>query len=274
MGSDACVYQFNIERYREYIVPAFKHYLLHGLVEEWLQKLIETVLAQPIETNSTDLDRFCTYLDADLAWNASYDATDTWFDGWSKRACKSTTCPERFRCPYHQNAQPSIVEDLNILIEAAATAFCLGEAQFVGRTITVKAYWKLLQQLNISDNDPLRSLLLKLGKRGFVIGYGWAGSAEGIHGWLNVRETEELAQRLLSLSLPQYPATFQAMDHEMKSFLQHSKSGSVDFPFEALSLSFVRTVAVIAADNKEGILWGNDVINYPGYLPQNLNLES
>jgi hypothetical protein len=64
------------------------------------------------------------------------------------------------------------------------------------------------------------------------------------------------------------------MDQALASFKHQSENNSADFSFEVLSLSFVRTVAVIAVEKRNGILWGNDLIKYPGYLPQDLTLES
>jgi hypothetical protein len=273
MGSDAAVFPFNFARYQDRIVPAIKRYLLDGQTTGWLQTLINaTHMTEQWheEINGTDLERFCDYLDMNLAWNLSYDIADTWFDDWDYRSCKSTACPERFRCPYHQNGDTAIAEELNNLLQAAVTAFCVDETRFVGRSISVKAYWNVLTEFSVPEDDPLRYLLLKLGKRGFVIGYLWASSGEGIHGWLNPGETQELAHQLLSLPLPQVPASFEAMDQAIQAFREQPGDR---LAFEALSLAFVRAVSIIATERQKGILWANDLINYPVYLPENLSLE-
>src|SRR5688572_8861956 len=106
MGSDAGVYPFNYERYRSQVVPAIKHYLLDGQAETWLRKLIDAIECDLSGIKRTDLDRYCHYLDSDLAWNAPYDITNTWFLDWENRSCKSAHCPERSRCPYHENTPP------------------------------------------------------------------------------------------------------------------------------------------------------------------------
>jgi hypothetical protein len=42
------------------------------------------------------------------------------------------------------------------------------------------------------DDTPTRVLLRRLGRRGFVVGYGFS-NGDGIHGWLSADETSELA---------------------------------------------------------------------------------
>jgi len=273
MGSDAAVYPFDYERYRDHVVPAIKRYLLHGETTTWLQALIAKTGYQLPGVNGTDLDRHCHTLRADLAWDAPYDTADTWFEDWPVRACKSTTCPDLNRCPYHDHLQGSVAETLNCLIEGAIAGLCLHEERFVGRTMRVIKYWDLLTQYGVPEDDPLRGLLLNLGKRGFVVGYQWTLDGNGTHGWLNPAETQDLAERLLRLPLPQFPATFEAMKQAYKAFVATAEAQLDPGDFRALSLAFVRTVAIIAVDRKQGILWGNDIINYPGYLPENLTVD-
>jgi hypothetical protein len=269
MGSDAAIYPFDFERYQHHIVPAIKRLLLYGQTTGWLQALIDAINIQLPEKNGTDLEQFCHYLDANLAWNTIYDKSDMWHEDWDFRNCKSTNCPERLRCLYHQNSDGTMAEELNSLIEAAVAALCVDEGQFVGRTLRVTKYWELLTQLNVPENDPLHRLLLKLGKRGFVIGYQWAGSAEGIHGWLNAIETQELAHRLRDLSLPRLPASFEGIQQALVSF--RNQPGD-QMAFAVLSLGMVGAVAAIAANRQKGILWANDLINHPGYLPDHISL--
>ncbi|MGN9768884.1 hypothetical protein ACTMS2_27400 [Micromonospora sp. SD12] len=63
----------------------------------------------------------------------------------------------------------------------------------------------------------------------------------------------ELAARLDRLDLPRYERTFAAMADSWKRAV-----GSTD-EWQRVSLSFVRTVATIAAGDGRGLLWGNDV---------------
>ncbi|SCE94387.1 hypothetical protein GA0074695_2336 [Micromonospora viridifaciens] len=129
---------------------------------------------------------------------------------------------------------------------------CLGPAQFLGRTITPDYYLPALQLRSAPASDPLRHLLAALATRGAALGYQF-GVTEGIHGWLTVAETAELAARLDRLDLPRYEPTFAAMADRLK---QAGRSAS---EWQDLSLSFVRTVATIAVRDGQAVLWGNDV---------------
>jgi hypothetical protein len=79
-----------------------------------------------------------------------------------------------------------------------------------------------------------------------------------IHGWLNYEETRELFEGLNALELPQYEASFEAM--EAFRPIKPGPFECPEVPFDALSLSFVRTVAAIAIQDGKGVLWGNDVL--------------
>ncbi len=57
------------------------------------------------------------------------------------------------------------------------------------------------------------------------------------------------------MDLPRYEPTFAAM-----AAMYRSHSWEAHGRWEPLSLSFVRTVATIAAGSGKGVLWGNDVI--------------
>ena len=107
------------------------------------------------------------------------------------------------------------------------------------------------------------TLLAALGKRGFIISYQFGSGFEGVNGWLDSSETAELARKLDSLKLPRYEVSFAAMQ-------QFSGDGyeCVGFSFEALSWSFVRTVATIAAADGRGVLWGNGLMPAEYYREQ------
>ncbi|MER7891362.1 hypothetical protein ABTX15_16195 [Micromonospora sp. NPDC094482] len=76
---------------------------------------------------------------------------------------------------------------------------------------------------------------------------------EGIHGWLDLPETAELAVRLDRLDLPRYEPTLTAMTDHAK------RDGFTADEWREMSLSFVRTMATIAAGEGRAVLWGNDV---------------
>lgn len=223
---------------------------------------------------STDILQYCTYFDKDFSWAGLDDRTANYEVEWEGRACESEACPERNTCPFHLGQPSERAEALLWLFEAAVSIRCLGDSQFVGRSMVVTNYWETLSGLGVDQDDPLLTLLARLGKRGYVIGYQWGFGYEGINGWLDPQETCELALRLDELPLPRYELSFAAM----KSFNKphpwtelHERFGitAYDCPgcsFQALSLSFVRTVATIAANENKGVLWGNDVMPGEYYL--------
>jgi len=132
---------------------------------------------------------------------------------------------------------------------------CLGPSQFLGRSIDVFWYWKLLDGMGVRSDDPIRSLLTALGRRGYVVGYRWTISTEGIHGWLGPEEASQLGQRLFALPLPVY-------EHSFATMAAFKKAGN-DTSFQALSLSYVGTVCRMASKEGKGVLWGNDVFAEP-----------
>ena len=258
MGTDAEVFVFDYDAYITEVVPAFHKLLLTGHPPDWLYPIIKKRDIQFENLEKTDLLRHCTYLGYDFSWRGPYDGRDIYDLQWDQRSCKSEDCPERGHCPFHQYGSPAIAERLLWLFEVAVSIKCLGQSQFVGRSKTVVDYWGMLSDLGICQDNTILKLLALLGKRGFVIGYQWGFGYEGINGWLDPQETTDLAKRLGKLSLPRYETSFEAME----SFRRH-ESGSYEylgFSFEALSLSFVRTVAAIAARENKGLLWGNGVM--------------
>jgi hypothetical protein len=269
MGSDARVYVFDDARYRERVVPGMLE-LLAGQAPSWLSTLRELdkqevgAVLDYVRRNPIDLAGHCDYLKKDLGLEGEASSrAGSPFIGFEGRACRSTTCPERTRCPYHWAQAESFgspIESLNEVLERAVVQQCLGPSQFVGRTVNASQFYsEILTNLGVAATNHTRVLLERLGRRGFVVGYGFANS-DGIHGWLYGDETIELARRLENLNLPRYEPTFAAMEA-----FRRQKPGPYEVPgisFETLSLSFVRTVAVIAQAEHRGILWGNDLVTY------------
>lgn len=264
MGSDAEVFVFDHDLYVREVVPGFLELLLSGRLPVWLRPALQKREIEFERWKKADIARFCTYLEQDLSWRGPYNLAYTYDLGWDQRSCKSQECPERDRCPFHEITASETAEQVNWIFEAAVSIKCLGRSQFVGRSMTVSHYSDLLPALGVSQNDPLLPLIARLGKRGFVIGYQWGFGFEGINGWLDPTETNDLAQRLSLLALPRYEPSFEAM----KRF-RHPESGNYEYQdvaFEALSLSFVRTVAAIASKESKGLLWGNLVMPSHFYL--------
>lgn len=274
MGTDTEVFVFDHDTYISTVVPAFHEILLTGHAPDWLYQVIKSRDIRIESWNRTDLLRYCTYLGKDFSWRGPYDGKDISSFQWDQRACSSEDCPERGHCPFHQSNSPTTAEELLWLLEAAVSIKCLGPSQFVGRSKTVIDYWQMLLDLGVNQDDPLRKLLTLLGTRGFVVGYQWGFGFEGINGWLSQNETLELAQRLDELSLPKYEVSFEAMKkfqtpHPIPELYERYGVTVYDCPgysLEALSLSFVRTMATIASTEKRGILWGNGVMPSEFYL--------
>jgi hypothetical protein len=92
-----------------------------------------------------------------------------------------------------------------------------------------------------------------------VIGFSFGGG--GIDGWLDPEETRLIAEHLAQLDLPRYERTFEAMEECHRRFrtAQGTPQEAQNPSFQQVSLSYVRTVAEIAAQQGHGILWGNDL---------------
>jgi len=267
MGSDAAVYLFDYHRYQDEIIPALHRLLLDGTLPSWIEAVLERLpwggasveehFSPHLRQYAADLVHYCHYLTGDFAFPGSRHPVN-WNDrvDWRDRRCASTTCPERHHCPFHALQRAEGAEEFNWLFELAVSAFCLGESQFVGRSVNPYWYEELLKRFHVPDDHPLYPLLHHLGSRGFVVGYQFSNS-DGIHGWLTPPETQQLAQHLAGLPLPHYEPTFAAMEQFRTT--RPGPYACEGVPFKELSLSFVRTVATIAATCKQGLLWGNDI---------------
>ena len=265
MGADSEIFVFDFEWYSRKILPVFYQFLLTGVPPDWLEPVVRHLQIPTDQWRPVDLQSCCTYLGADLSWTGMYDDVDLTDSGWDQRSCKSSECRERDRCQYHATAALEFAEPVNRFLSVAVGLTCLGGHQFIGRSWGVADFLPALRDFGVQHADPLRGLLARLGKRGFVVGYQWVSSNDGINGWLNPEETVELAERLDRLPLPKYGASFDAMQQFRRPHpLLYERFGIKElvcdgFSFEALSLSFIGTVAKIAAKRDCGILWGNDV---------------
>lgn len=258
MGADAEIFVFDHERYRAEVVPALLELLRGGEPAPWLGDLIDAApqlpsgaaLVSELRRRPADFARHCTWLGADLRYVGG-DQVDR--STGKQLTCRSLTCPERLFCRFHTAGDRHAVEDLNALHELTVAVRCLGASQFLGRTITADYYRPVLAAQGVSAADPLWGLLAALATRGAALGYQF-GVTEGIHGWLTVAETAELAAGLDRLELPRNEPTFAAMECRREDAAR---------PWAVTSLSFVRTVATIAAGRDRAVLWGNDVAAGP-----------
>ncbi|MBL7260596.1 hypothetical protein [Paractinoplanes lichenicola] len=237
VGADAEVFVFDYERYRQEIVPVLTGILRGDPTPAWLEDLFRA--ARPMDQWGFDVQwpRMVEELQErpfDLAGHADWLGDDLRYLGEPPAKLMHRTlmpCPHGDGCFFGAGSQT-----FNALHEALVSTRCLGSSQFVGRTVAPDFYRP------VTDG-----LLTALGSRGLVVGFQWEISS-GILGWLTVPETRELAERLDRLDLPRYEPTFAAMAEQDRNR-----------DWAALSLSFVRTVATIAAGRGQGILWGNDV---------------
>ncbi|MBU2670504.1 hypothetical protein KOI35_44090 [Actinoplanes bogorensis] len=255
MGADAEVWLFDYERYRDEIVPALVD-LLRGDVADWLGEIFRRAESQGGWGYDAGWLR--------MAQLARERPADPGHLGDDLRCLGETPAPQLPRrfvacshgagCFFHDNDAGG-PEGFNALHEALVSTRCLSSSRFVGRTVSPDFYRPLLERWGVPDDDPVRGLLDALGARGAIVGYQWEASS-GTLGWLTGAETRDLAERLDRLDLPRYEPTFAAMA-ELHTRSLNSHGTAEDW--EALSLSFVRTTAGIAAERGLGVLWGNDV---------------
>lgn len=256
MGSDAEVFLFDHDAYLREVVPAFLELLKDSPLDDWLQPFVKRRELKPTLWDKTDLARYLTALNSDFSWAGQYDLNYTYSKNWEERWSEVVAPASGDDLRTAPSAE--LVEEVNWLFKIAVSIKSLGASQFVGRSMTVSHYSDLLPTLGVKEDDRTVELLAALGKRGFLIGYQFGFGFEGINGWLDPSETAELAQRLDTLPLPRYEASFEAMaQFQTGEWGEYERQ---DFSFEALSLSFVRTTAAIAARERRGLLWGNDVM--------------
>lgn len=257
MGSDAEVFLFDHDAYLRIVVPTFLKFLTDSPVADWLEPWVKRRELKPWLWDKTDLARYFTAFHPDFSWATDYDLNNTYSKNWEERWSDFVVVSKNDSI---QLPVPSVqlVEQVNWLFKTAISIKCVGTSQFVGRSKTVSHYSELLPDLGVRGDDRVVELLAALGKRGFLIGYQFGFGFEGVNGWLDRSETAELATRLDVLPLPGYEASFEAM----QQFRTGEWAGyeCPGFSFEALSLSFVRTTAAIAAREHRGLLWGNDVM--------------
>lgn len=269
MEADAELYLFDYHRYRYEVVPALVRLLRIGALTPWLSELVEAgngghpqpwagALLAHLRAHPTDLVRICGYLGEDLRY-ADADRRENW-PGDRYRPCLSTTCPQRGHCPLHQGPEPWLSDAMACLFEAAIARRCLGAAQYLGHGTRASDYFQVLGRLDVPQAEMIRNLLAALELRGSVFGRR-ADGGHGVHGWLDAAETREFAQRLEALPLPRHETTFTAMAARRISSDALTHYQPEDFGL--LSLAFVRTVAVLASETGQGLLWGSGLAGPP-----------
>lgn len=256
MGSDAEVFLFDYEAYLSEVVSNFLELLEDRPLDDSLQAFIKRRELKPLLWDKTDLVRYLLNLNFDFSWAWQYDLNYTYSKNWEERW--SDFVAQASGNDLRTAPAAQLVEEVNWLFKIAVSIKSLGASQFVGRSKTTSHYADLLPELGVKEDDRIFALLAALGKRGFLIGYQFGFGFEGINGWLNQAETAELAERLDTLPLPRYEASFAAMQQFRTG--EWGEYSCPNFSFEALSLSFVRTTAAIAARIDHGLLWGNGLM--------------
>lgn len=261
MGSDAEVFIFDYDAYVNDVVPAFWGLLRDRGIPDWLQPLLKRRELKPHLWDKDELASLFSPLHPDLSWIGSYDFKWTYDEDWQHRWTSAMLASEGKTGP----PSPDLVEQVTWLFKVAVSVKCLGDSQFVGRSATTSDYSNALAEMGVRDGDPVFELLAALGKRGFIIGYQFGAGFEGINGWIQPSEAATLARLLDALPLPRYDVSFTAMERFRSPDTGAYESSN--FSFEALSLSFVRTTAAIAAREGHGLLWGNNL------MPSRYDLE-
>jgi hypothetical protein len=279
MGSEARIYEFDHRRYTREVVPALHRLLLTGEMVPWLRALWHDLRREWIDSGpeytpyndldqlrGADLRRDCTYLRGDLAYLWIKTDVDPQHDPWESRAWRIHDCPSRHACPHHIDVDSLIGEDVHRFFNDVVILRCCGKSQFVGRSADVSWYRDLLDPQLLPARPSARALLEALGSRGYVVGYNHADGG-GVRGWLSALEARQLGEALSALDLPDYARTYEGMQRELETLRGTSELHKGDRDtlerlnanFDQLSLSFVRTVCLIASGDGRGVLWGNDV---------------
>jgi hypothetical protein len=252
MGTDAEVFIFDYETYIVEVVPSFVDTFRTGRVATWLQPFVKERQLDPELWDRTELARFISALNPDLSWQGPYDLESVYYFDWRKRWSTFKRNSDLDEAP-----SENLAEQINWLFKIGVSLKCLDAGQFIGRSYTVSHYVETLSDLGVKEDDRVVSLLAALGKRGFLIGYQFGAGFEGINGWLDAAETAELAHRLELLPLPDYQVFFAGMNGLRMPEREYEFSG---FSFAEVSLSFVRTTAIMAVSENRGLLWGNGLM--------------
>lgn len=264
MSSEARIFIFNHRVYQDKILPAFHRLLWDGALEFWLRELYNRLIKQGLisllpRVKGVDIGKFCHYLDTNFAYLGR--RKDLLTSSWKYRACYSKDCEIRYLCPFHAvNGGSGEARKINFLFEAAIVNECLGDSQFLGRSVSPTIY-KIMLSRSVADPIPeLFRYFDLLEYRGFVIGCQFLIEG-GIYGWLTETETVALCDKLDTLDLPEFEHDFS----KLSEFVVMSKNGLMIQPppgysFEQTSLAFLGVAARMAYVEDMGILWGNDIL--------------
>jgi hypothetical protein len=160
-------------------------------------------------------------------------------------------------------------EDLIELFGLLLRECCLGDGQIAGQgkrphVLLENVLDQMEQEETPESHTRARTLLQLLDRRAWCWTCATDPYGEGVHGWLTPDEASALADELWDLPLPGYEPTWEGL----RAFARREADDSRDAR-NARDLSYVRTIASIAARHNRGILWGNDLqANDPVQLPR------
>jgi hypothetical protein len=125
-------------------------------------------------------------------------------------SCRSTSCPQRDRCPLHLTGQEHVGAEpfMGLLRDVVEETCFAGPVTFLGQDGTWFHFvtWYALELVldffeedEVAERyaaDPTLMQLLRLSRRGAAIGWEDGGSHQGLLGWLDPAETANLLDGL------------------------------------------------------------------------------
>jgi hypothetical protein len=106
-----------------------------------------------------------------------------------------------------------------------------------------------LAEVGVGDQSEAVRLIRLLGSRGYVIGHSLGdGDGEGVHGWLDARETKTLAEALADVPAAECEPTF----FGVRALYERD-----DVPYEAMLRAAIKTISALAGRENRGLVWIN-----------------
>jgi len=278
MGSDACISMFEQKRWDEVLIPAAIGLISgHGMPDwaraalkdrHWDVGDLEFPEVKSFKTDCSIMADLAT-IDAGLYSRKLTESKPRKFWGVSsdRRRCRDKECRSRSRCPFFLKDKIVEWESTSIALSEMVDAILNPELkdEFMGRRASTNNFRELLDDWNVPQNASVRDLLDRLGSRGFIIGYQFMGSGEGIHGWLTTEECLSLATELRKLDIPKFEATKDELKKMRPLGVEFKKLyREAEYKFEVrerqwrvLTLAYLCAFAEYAALTNMGLIWIN-----------------
>ncbi len=287
MGMSSAVHHLDFTALQDELGPAFRKLVARSTSDpeqpQWLSDLLAAEFERAIRAEdrypdhyalqhrySDDLEQLRWGLGVDMFGDCSELRPDLALrdhlllgaDSSIHGGCRSSTCGGRTSCPLHAAGQHRVqAEVLMRLVQKAFEARCLGQPQLLGahgRWYDFRSWyamelgkdgsrWSDSELVRYAERDLLLRLLLRLSKRGALIGCSEGGDGEGLLGWLDPEETlclaETLASRLLSPDVPLPDELHELEAHDANHYLPEMRQ----------TLARLLRVAESAAEGRKGI---------------------